>query len=599
MATIAGLVVEVSARAQKFHKAMQGAQKRVDTLRKVVKDHSKRIEKSLRGAFESAVSSVRDFTRTAAARLTKFAQQARSIATQIGKWVAAGLAAAAAAVATVVTQTSLAMRDLVRDAEAVGTTARDLQTWQYAAQSMGVEADKVQDIFKDLADKTGDFARTGGGEAADIFEQLGISAKELLGLSPDKALLRINSALEGLSQGEKIFFMESIADDASRLLPLLDDNAERFKALTRQGKEWGTIMTDAEIQASAALGKTLSNAGKMAKGFKNLLGAQLAPAFQTVITWVQELTKSFGGPRQAAKTAAASIVGAMADAVEGVKTLFQWVDKVYLTLMKMQRFQLGVEAAAEQARLNPTQGYGRMSNYGADNPPPETGPATDEYNAIDKLIRERESLDGGSKTAEALRELADRLRSNRGDILSNPDTLMPTNDQAGLTDGSRTLSDALSGQADATEDSTTAIKDFSDAAVNGARSIAAAASSMGGTGKDPRYSLDPDEGTFSSRARERFEASAFRIGDPETINMGGNSSAKPTWSTAAYDAAGSASSAAASAMTGGGSSRMGGGKHLGTLTLSSEQGGQIDVEANEDQLSKWLADTLTRTAGSV
>ncbi|MDX1464498.1 MAG: hypothetical protein R3215_02190 [Halomonas sp.] len=603
MATIAGLVVEISARSQKFQKAMQGAQKRVDTLRRVTKEHSKRIEKSLRGAFESAASSVRGFAKKAASRLSTFAKQARGIATQIGKWVAAGLTAAAAAVTAVVTTTSLAMRDLIRDSKAVGVAASDLQTWQYAARSMGVEGDKVQDIFKDLADKTGDFARTGGGEAADIFEQLGISAQELLGLSPDKALLRINSALEGLSQGEKIFFMESIADDASRLLPLLDDNARGLKAMSEQGRNWGAIMTQAEIQASAALGNTLTDAKNMVGGFKQLLGAQLAPAFQTVISWVQKLTESFGGPREAARTAAAAIVSAMANAVDGVSTLFKWVNDVYDVLLKIQRFQFSVEAVAEQARLNPTQGYGRMSGYGADNPPPETGPATARVNELDKLIRERESLDGGSKTAEALRELADSLRKNRGDILTNPDTLMPTNEQAGTTAGARTVSQALEDQVDATEDSTTAIKDFTDAAVSGAKSIAAATGSGGRGALGTIAGMVPDEtiaGTTRKTGmlsvRQRIEAGK----DLSAYALEPNPSAKSTYGTALrmYDAAGSTASAASRGLEGG--ARMGGGKNLGTLTLKNDKGESQDFfTENTEAAEKWLANTLSGAASSV
>src|SRR5690554_1357018 len=43
----------------------------------------------------------------------------------------------------------------------------------------------------------------------------------------------------------------------------------------------------------------------------------------------------------------------------------------------------------------------------------------------------------------------------------------------------------------------------------------------------------------------------------------------------------------------------GSGRHLGTLTLKSDDGGTIDVQANSDTLSRWLADTLSGvSAGS-
>lgn len=301
MATIASLVVEMSANTRSFRRAVE------------------------------------DVT----ARAKRMSTQLRSMLSKTAKAVAAAAATAAAAVTAVVTQTSTAMQQLVRDAQAVGTTARDLQTWQYAARSMGVETEKVGDIFKDTQDKIGDFIRTGGGEAADLFNQLGLNAQDFIGLAPDQALLRIGNALDGLSQSEKIFFMESIADDASRLLPLLDNNAARFKELAAQGEEFGNIMSNAEIQASAALGKTLKEATNMARGFKNLLGAYLAPTFSATIAWIRDLTGEMGGPREAAQRMAAGIRDSflfVANAVDGVIRVFELAGRgIAVMVLKAQQ----------------------------------------------------------------------------------------------------------------------------------------------------------------------------------------------------------------------------------------------------------------------
>ena len=49
----------------------------------------------------------------------------------------------------------------------LGVTVENLQRWQFAAKSVGIESDKMADIFKDTSDKLGDFLTTGGGEAGE------------------------------------------------------------------------------------------------------------------------------------------------------------------------------------------------------------------------------------------------------------------------------------------------------------------------------------------------------------------------------------------------------------------------------------------------
>lgn len=82
-----------------------------------------------------------------------------------------------------------------------------------------------------------------------------------------------------------------------------------------------------------------------------------------------------------------------------------------------------------------------------------------------------------------------------------------------------------------------------------------------------------------------------RIGEAEQALVGG---LMPTNQQAAADESAPARWSTDLSSSGGG----GGGKHLGTLTLKSE-GGSIDVEANSDELTSWLADTLSGAASAV
>ncbi|MDN3520014.1 hypothetical protein QWY80_00620 [Halomonas ramblicola] len=246
-------------------------------------------------------------------------------------FTAAGVAAAAGAgvLAASAASTSKDMRELVREAEILNTTAGDLSAWEYAFEAMGGKGGKVRDIFKDLNDKVGDFARTGGGEAADVFEQLGLQAADFIGLAPDQALLRIGEALDGLSQNEKTFFMESIADDASRLIPLLDNSAERFRTLADEGKNFGAVVTSEQAEVAQGFDQMLERASNMVSGFQTQLGAELSPTFEGVLNWLDEITAGFGGPREAAQALAMAIVTAMRDSVQGVQVLTSGLEDAY------------------------------------------------------------------------------------------------------------------------------------------------------------------------------------------------------------------------------------------------------------------------------
>ena len=112
------------------------------------------------------------------------------------------------AVASFVKESALATAQMVRMAELSGTTAQKFQTWAFASRTMGIEQDKLGDIFKDVRDKVGDFLQTGGGPLADFFEniapQVGVTAEQFRELSGPDALQLYVKSLEqaNVSQNE-------------------------------------------------------------------------------------------------------------------------------------------------------------------------------------------------------------------------------------------------------------------------------------------------------------------------------------------------------------------------------------------------------------
>jgi len=164
---------------------------------------------------------------------------------------AAGLALAglAAAGAAVVSRTVEQTRGVRAYSEALGVSTENLSRWGFAAESVGLSAEKVADIMKDSADKIGDAYRNNSGEAKDAIISLGLDLQQLAAMSPDQQLLTIAKALEGVkTQAEKVQILESIGNDLTVMLPLLENNAEGLRKMGERADQLGVTLTSIEAE---------------------------------------------------------------------------------------------------------------------------------------------------------------------------------------------------------------------------------------------------------------------------------------------------------------------------------------------------------------
>lgn len=246
-----------------------------------------------------------------------------NVAGAMGAGVAAGLA-------VMVTKSLEANTEMTRLAESVGVGSQALSEWSFAAKTVNLESEKMADIFKDVQDKIGDFAITGGGGAADMFEKLNLDVKDFIGLQPDKQLIKIGEALDGVqTQSEKIFFLEALAGDASRLLPLLENNAEGLKELSAEAQALGVSVTDIDAAKMEAAQRSIEKAQASAAGFANKVAVQLAPIIEVVSEKLIAAGRDGDGLGKAIKKGfelGAKAAGVFADGVRGVKVVFKGLE---------------------------------------------------------------------------------------------------------------------------------------------------------------------------------------------------------------------------------------------------------------------------------
>ncbi|UOO89501.1 hypothetical protein LVJ82_00535 [Vitreoscilla massiliensis] len=211
------------------------------------------------------------------------------------------------------------------DSSRLNVDTRTLQEWTYAAGKMNINADKMGDIFKDTNDKIGDFVRTGGGEAKDIIETLNLDVRELIGLSPDKVLMRIAKESEGLNAQDRTFLFEAIADEASALLPLLDDGAAKMQAFKDQAQREGRILSDGQLQAMKSYKESLDSLISRAEAFAAQVAGNLAKPLEILTNEFNKLIDQYGGAEGAAQSFAKVMIETAASGVQAFGYLIEQI----------------------------------------------------------------------------------------------------------------------------------------------------------------------------------------------------------------------------------------------------------------------------------
>ena len=157
---------------------------------------------------------------------------------------AGGLAGAMAATTAAAYATSAAMATMVIEtdnfARVAGVSIEQFNQMSFAAGQFGLTAEQLGDAFKDTRERIGDFIATGGGPLQDFADVMGYTKEQTLafaqsveGLSGRDVLVEMVRQLEegGKSTEQMSFALEGMANDMTKLLPLLTNGASELDRL--------------------------------------------------------------------------------------------------------------------------------------------------------------------------------------------------------------------------------------------------------------------------------------------------------------------------------------------------------------------------------
>ena len=258
------------------------AEKRVSV--RLVAEGGRQVRAELEGVGEAGAKGFGHLSREmelANTRLAGFARRA-------GIAMSAAAAAATASLGLIVRSTAESAAKIRQFAQVANATPDALQRWSAGARTVGIEQEKLADILKDVNDRVGDFLQTGGGPMADFFEsvapRVGVTADQFARLSGPEALQLYVDTLEraGLSQQEMTFYLEAMASDATRLLPLLRNGGAEMARLGDQAADLGAVLNTDAIEALRRTQVALGTLSLVFEGLRNRIAVAVAPSLEAL-----------------------------------------------------------------------------------------------------------------------------------------------------------------------------------------------------------------------------------------------------------------------------------------------------------------------------
>lgn len=252
-------------------------------------------------------------------RVQKFARKARKA---IGNAFKVGIAAAAVSVAALgaaLAKASDRIDKLAKTSAKLGVAAEELQKLQLQANLSGVSTETLNMALQRMVRRVAE-AAMGTGEAVKALQELGINAKELNKLSPDKQFQMLAKAMSGVAnQSDKVRLAMKLFD--SEGVALVNTLGSDLEGVSKKFDALGLGITKSQAAAVEAMNDSRTILGALFDDITNKVLVELAPSFQAITDGIIEWVKEMGGAGVVAKKVA-DIVKTSFTAVKSIIEFF-------------------------------------------------------------------------------------------------------------------------------------------------------------------------------------------------------------------------------------------------------------------------------------
>ena len=217
---------------------------------------------------------------------------------------AGGLAGAMAATTAAAYATAAAMTTMVIEtdnfARVAGVSIEQFNQMSFAAGQFGLTAEQLGDAFKDTRERIGDFIATGGGPLQDFADVMGYTKEQTLefaqsveGLSGRDVLVEMVRQLEegGKSTEQMSFALEGMANDMTRLLPLLTNGASELDRLESKMAAVQSPLSQEDINQFREFNESIE---LVAASFSNMMTNAVIPLLEPFTSLTNEVARFIG-----------------------------------------------------------------------------------------------------------------------------------------------------------------------------------------------------------------------------------------------------------------------------------------------------------------
>lgn len=202
-----------------------------------------------------------------------------------GTLIAGGLAKATSAVFDFA-ESGAAIDDI---SKRTGASAEALSQLKYAAEQSGTSIEDVEKGGRKLGQVLYD-ANNGSKAAAASLAALGLSTKDLEGLSFEEKLMAVAEGLKGIEDdgARSAAAMDLLGKSGANLLPLMEDGAEGMRAMMTEADALGMTLSGDQAAAAAEFDDSWAKLKATLAGTGKIIGAALAPMLTYVFDIVSQ-----------------------------------------------------------------------------------------------------------------------------------------------------------------------------------------------------------------------------------------------------------------------------------------------------------------------
>jgi hypothetical protein len=279
--------------------------------------------------------------------------------------VGAAAFAAAAVALVALTNTSLANIDATtKQARSLGLTTAALQKMSMVAGEAGIDTGRLSGILGIMQRNVVELEK-GTKLQTDAFGKLGLSIKDLQGLSPDEQFRRIAESLDGITDPatKTAAAMDIFGRSGRAAINMLSGYSEKVQEAEQFQNKFGITVSQFDAERIEAANDAVGRVGMAFQGLGNTLASNLAPSIIKVSNAVIGLIGYFIGVENAVYDATEA-EGALRREMDGLSTIsspaareeamkrIQTLKEQAAAALVAAQAELALAQAQEQARFD-------------------------------------------------------------------------------------------------------------------------------------------------------------------------------------------------------------------------------------------------------